>query len=56
MLVAFLPTLKMFLPVEINSAKVMKAAARSGSLEKGIVKHFLTIPRNYLCWRLCFAK
>ena len=39
MLVAFLPTLKMFLSVEINS-EVMEAAARSCYLKKVIVKNF----------------
>ena len=39
MLVAFLPTLKMFLSVEINS-EVMEAAARSCYLKKVIVKKF----------------
>ena len=55
MLVAFLPTLKMFLSVEIDS-EFIEAVARSCSLKNGIVKSFEKIARNYFCWSLCFEK
>ena len=46
-----LPTLKIFLPVEINSG-LTEAAARSCSLKTGIVEIFEKFARDYFCWSL----
>ena len=55
MLVALLPTLKMFLSVEMNS-EVIEAAARSCLSEKVLSKVLKKFTIKYLCWSLFLEK